>query len=209
MIERELKFSLSEDHFPDRQELALVFEASSFRLEPVSSHRQRDRYFDDARRSLRRAGVALRRRTLAGRTLATLKMGGSVSGSLHTREEIELPFEGREWPEEIRRRLSPIISLPALRRQLELTTERLRYLVKGSDREVALLSFDAVTASYPGSGQSVHFNEVEVEALGEATVEELQAVAVLVEQLLPLTPNSSSKLERAEALLALGASFHE
>ena len=68
----------------------------------------------------------------------------------------------------------------------------------------ALLSFDAVEAWRPQRERSVRFNEVEVEARGCTTANELFAIAELLEQPLSLTASDMSKLERAQSLLVLG-----
>ncbi len=53
------------------------------------------------------------------------------------------------------------------------------------------------------------FNEVEIEAVGETDEATLEEIAALLDQVTPLTPNSSSKLERALALLSLGESLDD
>ena len=70
---------------------------------------------------------------------------------------------------------------------------------------MAELAFDAVECRAPGrEDAAVRFNEVEVEALaeGDDAVGRMRALADAVGTIVPLTPSSASKLERALALLA-------
>jgi inorganic triphosphatase YgiF len=210
-MERELKYSLTEDYFPSAAELRVVFGPGAFDIGQPSTSKQHDRYFDDARSSLSRAGLALRQRTVGGERLATLKTRGSVKSAYHVREEIELPIgnENQLWPEPILERVSAVTAPAALRAQIDLDTERLRYAVTRRGRVVATLSFDTVTVEPSHGDQRVVFNEVEVEAVGETDEATLEEIAALLDQVTQLTPNSSSKLERALALLSLGESLDD
>ena len=207
-VERELKFSLQED-FPSFEELAEVFRASGYTLTSQGTLQQHDRYYDDEDRTLKRRGLALRRRSVEGKVLATLKRQGEVAGALHERLELELPFTGDRWPGPVIRPVSTLTDPANLRIMLELNTQRVGYSVAQNGAALALLTFDDVSASYPRSEQSVHFTEAEVEALGDTDAETLQGVADLVDGVVRLTPNAVNKLERAEALLSLGASFQD
>ena len=206
--ERELKFSLLED-IPSFEELTEVFRTSGYTLSAQETLQQHDRYYDDAAGTLKGRGLALRRRSLNGETLATLKRQGEVTGALHERLEIELPMTGGDWPGQVIRPVSTLTDPAKLRIQLELITERLNYSVAKNGTALALLSFDDVSANYPQSEQSVHFTEAEVEALGDTTTEALQDIADLVDRVVRLTPNPVNKVARAEALLSLGASFND
>ncbi len=207
-LERELKFSLLEA-FPSPEELAPVFAAAGYNLSDAETVEQRDRYYDDAARTLNGYGLALRKRKVSGRTLATLKRPGSVSGALHERDEIEVPFNGEDWPSAVFRPVSTLVDPAALRSQVDLTTVRTNYRVARGGKNLATLSFDAVSAEYPGGAQSVHFSEAEIEALGDTSADELQKIAEIVDTVVRLTPNAGDKLTRAEALLSLGASFQD
>lgn len=208
-VERELKFSLLEDQFPSFEELAPVFTAAGYSLSPAETVEQHDRYYDDAERTLNSYGLALRKRKVNGRTLATLKRSGSVSGALHEREEVEVPFVGNDWPGAVFRPLSTLVDPADLRSRLDLTTQRTNHRVARAGKDLATLSFDTVRAEYPGGAQSVHFTEAEIEALGETNADELQTIADLVDTVIRLTPNAVDKLARAEALLSLGATFQD
>ena len=70
--ERELKFSLVDD-FPETEELTACFQKAGFELLTQPTQKQFDSYYDDATQSLRTAHLALRKRRVDGRILATLK----------------------------------------------------------------------------------------------------------------------------------------
>ena len=207
-VERELKFSLLED-FPSFEELAEVFRSSDYTLTPQDTVQQQDRYYDDKAGTLKQRGLALRRRSIDGKMLATLKRQGEVAGALHERLELELPMTGGDWPGPVIRPVSTLTDPANLRIQLELTTRRTNYSVLKEGTALALLSFDEVSASYPQGEQSVHFTEAEVEALGDTSADVLQQIADLVDRVVRLTPNPAHKVARAEVLLSLGASFNE
>lgn len=206
--ELELKFSLIDD-VPSPEELQAVFAQAGYELVSRGTQKHFDIYFDDAKDSLRKAGVALRKRRASGKILATLKANATVSGGLHEREELEEPMLGSNWPDAIYTRLETITDPWSLTERLELANIRTRYLVKRKGSELAILSFDAVTANYPGVFDTATFEEVEIEAIGNTSEKELRSIADVLDRLIKLTPNSVNKLERAEALLALSRSFRE
>lgn len=202
-LERELKFSVAEGYVPDRAELEAAFLGEPYdvaRAEDVSVF---DRYFDDAAGSLRHAGLALRVRNTAGSTVATLKVGGASEGALHERDELELPMASERLPEPIRARVASEVDLEVLQVRVELRTERTVYPIERDGTKIASLSFDAVEARRPDSPWRAHFHEVEVEAVSGTDADVLEAIADRVRPIVGLAANSSTKLERAEALLSL------
>ena len=202
--ERELKFSSQLDRDPNESELAGALEAAGFVLGPATRIHNKDRYFDDARLSLSRAGLALRRRMSEGEVVATLKTRGQIVGALHDREEIELPMEGHAWPKPIRDRVETLTELGMIKTHTVIETERLRYAVLEGGRPVAILAFDSVTARTPQGERSVGFSEVEIEAHGPTEAGTLERIAQAVDRIVPLTANSSTKLERVRQLLMFG-----
>jgi inorganic triphosphatase YgiF len=206
--ERELKFSLIDD-VPSQEELRVVFKQAGFELVSQGTQKHFDVYFDDAEGSLRRAGIALRKRRAGGKALATLKANAKVSGELHEREELEELMLGNAWPDEIFKRVQEVIDPWNVKERLELDTKRSRYLVRRKGHDLAILSFDAVTANYPKVSDNASFEEVEIEALNDSSEQTLREIAEVLEQLIKLTPNSVNKLERAEALLSLSRSFQD
>jgi inorganic triphosphatase YgiF len=216
--ETELKFSLTSDEVPSAAELAPGFEALGLRLGPARHQVVKDRYYDDARLSLARAGLALRRRMADGEVLATLKTLGAIQGALHRREELELPLpEDAEawnpWPAEIAERVRMVTDPRALRGTIELTTERTIVEVRDGDAAVAVASFDDVEARRGGGERTVHWNELEIESAGGlddgAAAAALERAADGFRAVLTLAPASSTKLERARALLMLGAALDD
>jgi len=209
--ERELKFSLLDAPPPD-EVLIDAFRGSGFSLQARGLRQQLDAYVDTEGGALRAAGVALRRRQVDGARFATLKTLGSVAGALHERDELELPLAaGAAWPEPLLQRLERLIGseanalVPALRTELLIRTERSVFVVWQGERRVAELCFDEVAASTPASEREALFREAELEAAQGVSVELLEAIAARLERAVTLTPSGVSKLERAAALLALGA----
>jgi triphosphatase len=206
-IERELKFSLL-DPPPGALELESAFRGSAFALVPGGTHTHVDRYYDDPRGSLARSNLALRRRRSGTSEVAAVKAQGTVAGAAHEREELEAPVEGDRWPAIILARVGEQVDVgsgDALRPRFELATERTSYGVRHDGRVVATLAFDEVEARYPGSERSALFREAEIEAADGTPLETLQAVAERLERLVTLTPSGVTKLQRAEAVLLLGA----
>ena len=202
-LERELKFSVAEGYVPNRAELEAAFLGEPYdvaRAEDVSVF---DRYLDDASGSLRHAGLAVRIRTAAGSTVATLKVGSASDGALHERDELELPMAGERLPDPIRARVALEVDPETLQVRVELHTERTVYPIELEGTRIAYLSFDDVEARRPAGPWGAHFHEVEVEAVDETDAEVLEAIAARVRPIVELAANSSTKLERAEALLSL------
>jgi inorganic triphosphatase YgiF len=222
--ETELKFSLTNDEVPSPSELAAGFEAVGLRLGPVRHTVVKDRYYDDARLSLARAGLALRRRMADGELLATLKTLGDIDGALHRREELELPLAEdadpwNPWPDEIAERVRVVTDPRSLRGTIELTTSRTLVDVREGERTVAVASFDDVEARRGSGGRTAHWNELEIErpqegeddvaAAPDAAQAALERAADGFRAVLALVPASSTKLERARALLMLGAALDD
>lgn len=211
MTERELKFSRSDQHVPSAAELAPALEAEGLSLGAASRVVHEDRYYDDARLSLSRAGLALRQRMAQGRVLAALKEAGRVQGALHRRDELELPVPEDAtaqdpWPEAIAERIRTVTDPRSLKPLFRLRTERVRFPVLQGETPVAELAFDAVEARRTHGERSAHFDELEVEAAGEEEIEgddPLERIARALETLMPLVPSSHTKLERARALLMI------
>ncbi|HKI55535.1 MAG TPA: CYTH domain-containing protein [Trueperaceae bacterium] len=206
--ERELKFSVLDPRVPAMDELAAALAPLQVAAAPEQAIL--DRYYEDDAGSLHGAGLALRRRRVGERAWATLKGRGVRQGAFHQREELELPLtsaaEAAPWPEAVTERLAGIADPAALTPRVELETARVPFVIRKQGADVAVLSFDAVTARAPGGERSALFDEVEIEALSEATSQaDLEGIGEAVDGLVHLTPNPISKLERAEALLLLAS----
>lgn len=205
-VERELKYSTTDEHVPSHAELAAATAGSGLELETPTAERYVDVYFDTPAGDLRAAGVALRRRHRPKGTYATLKGAAARDGDMHTRSELEVPLPDDEgWPHEVLAALPAATDPAGLAPVAELWVQRVRLVARDARGPVAELAFDAVECRAPGQdATAVTFNEVEVEALADdPDVEErMRALAAAVATVLPLTPSSSSKLERALALLS-------
>jgi len=202
--ELELKFT-TDSPFPGAEQLSAVFAPLGCRLGESRKDYVKDRYFDDARASLNRAGVALRRRMRSGQLLATLKSRGNIDGAVHEREELELPLPERGWPEPIAERVSMYTDVNALKPYTVLDSERTVFpLLDDSGKELAELSFDVVTAGFQHGSLKVEFLEIELEAAAGVQLTQLEQLAEALGSLITLAPSPFTKLERAQALL-LGA----
>ena len=205
--ERELKFSLL-DPPPADDAVADAFRGSDYALDPSVSERLLDVYVDTTDFALRAAGIALRRRDISGRRVATLKTIGRVRGPYHERAELELPLDPHgAWPAALLALLAKLVPVPAtkLMAQLELRTERRAFSVRRDGSVVALLFLDEVAARAPGSEREALFREAELEAMAGTLLADLEAIAARLERVTALTPSGVTKLQRAEALLSLGA----
>ena len=213
-METEAKYSLATDEVPQAEELGAAFAAVGLTVGPARTVVHKDRYYDDARLSLARSGYAVRRRMAEGELLATLKTLGVVQGAVHRREEIELPIpESADpwdpWPEPIAERIRTVTDPRALRGTFELVIERTSFEILEDGRPVAVASFDAVAARKPQSERSAHWNELEVEIADDAgdAAALLERTADALARLMPLVPSQQTKLERAQAVLLLGAAL--
>jgi len=205
-VERELKYSTTEAHVPSLAELEAATRGSGLALGTPTVERYVDVYFDTPAGDLRAAGFALRRRHRPSGTYATLKGAVRLEGGLHSRPELELPLDADgSWPAAVLAALPPGADRGRLAPVAELRVERVKLVARDERGPVAELAFDAVECgSTSHEGGTVTFNEVEVEALGHgADVEDrMRALADAVGTIVPLTPSSASKLERALALLS-------
>ena len=205
--EIEFKFSLL-DAAPDDELLVDAFRGSDVALEPRGVVQQLDAYVDTPEATLRGAGVALRRRQVAGVRVATLKALGKVAGALHEREEIETPLlPGEDWPAAVLARLRELVDVDTrrLRTQVMIRTERRVFDVRQSGALIAKLCFDEVSARAPDEEREALFREAEIEVAEGVDPARLEAVAARLDRAVTLTPSGVTKLERAEALLSLGA----
>ncbi len=194
--EREHKFRIDKA-FPEVAKLVEQYAALGLELRFQGIREQHDVYYDTPILTLLHAGVALRLRQFDGQTLATYKGAGVVKGSLHTREELELPYS-EPWPREIMDKLEPLGVAETLAPLLELTTRRQRYLLVKNDQTRAELTFDEVTSVY---GEAcVTFLELELEAAPGTPDTDLEMLARPLEQS-SLTPHAQDKLTHALTLL--------
>jgi len=228
--ETEAKYSLMSEHVPSAAELSAALAEVGLETGPARHVVNKDRYYDDARLSLARSGFALRRRMADGQLLATLKTLGTVEGAVHRRDEIELPIPDdadpwEPWPTPIADQVRTVADPRSLRGTFELVVERVSFELIERGRAVAVASFDDVAARRPSAERSVHWNELEIETVpgdagsgdavsgrappltGEVVADVLERAATAIDRVVTLVPSSQTKLERAQALLMLGATL--
>lgn len=199
--ELELKFT-TDGPLPDAAALRQALGPLDLQVGDPKKDWIKDRYFDDPRASLSRAGLALRRRMRDGQMLATLKTRGSVEGAAHDRHELELPLPDKGWPQEIEDRIAFITISSTLRPYTVLDSERTVFAVLSSEGgAVAELSFDLVVAKFQNGEAKVEFLEIELEAAEGTEEAELERIAEALETVMVLVPSPFTKLERAQALL--------
>lgn len=199
--ELELKFT-TDGALPGQEQIRAALAGLGLSVGEVHKGYVKDRYFDDPRASLSRAGLALRRRMKDGQMLATLKTRGSIEGATHDRHELELPLPERGWPQEIEDRIAFITISSTLRPYTVLDSERTVFpLLDADSGQVAELSFDLVTAKFQNGEAKVEFLEIEIEAKAEAGEVLLEDIAGALETVMVLVPSPFTKLERAQALL--------
>lgn len=165
-----------------------------------------DVYYDDARGSLREAGVGLRLRHAAGTRRLTGKTRGRRDGSLFVRDEWEAPWTpttaprtAAELPPPLRDRIEPFTLDRPLQPVLELATQRDRRLLQADGRQLCELAIDRVQAT--AAGRTVAFVEVELEVLDD--LPSCERLADALSQRLPLQAADDDKPGHAAALLGL------
>lgn len=201
-MEREHKF-LVEDSFPEIAHLQDAYAARGLELRLSTPRDQTDVYYDTPEFTLLQAGAALRVRRYGDEVLATYKTSGVVQGSLHVREEIELPYSA-PWPPKILAKLAPLGVLETLEPLVQLRTRRIRYLVYDApykaQNPLAELSLDDVSCSH--GAKQMAFKELELEAiptLPDAAFSDLAAILGTF----GLSPHRGDKVSHALTLLGL------
>lgn len=193
------RFSLDESCFPSADEVAALCAAAGYRAGRSAPSVRRERYYDDPEGALRRRGLRLRRSSQDGELCAALEREGGTAA-------LELKADAAGWPRPIARRLALLLEPETLRPWLELRCRAEAYGVARAGTLLARLSFIRVEAGYPERAQRVFFGEVELAAEGPAEAE-CSALRARLMDALPLVPEPPDRLERAEALLLLGAGF--
>jgi inorganic triphosphatase YgiF len=204
-LEVEAKFSI-----PNEQTFQRLLETTSlagFGLEDATVTELYDRYLDTARGAFRARGYACRLRRQNGQYIATLKGLGAVSGAVHRRVEHEVELRGplppQNWPASKARELAlqlavedpllPLFEIKQLRHR--------RHLMDGP-RAVAELNLDRVRLPCCDEVDATTL-ELEAELLPDGEEEDLQRLALELEQQWGLEPESRSKFERGLALSGL------
>ncbi len=205
-IERELKYSTTDDHVPSAAEISAALDGTELSVGSPTVERYQDVYFDTPEGALANAGVALRKRHRPGRSYATFKGPLKLREGVHERQEIESPLtEAGGWPADVLAALPTEVAPALLAPLAQLDVRRVRLVVDLAGEPVADIAFDEVTCSSPDEDDSsVTFHEIEIESLTDDQGADIhmQRVAKAIETLVPLTLSSVSKLDRAVALLS-------
>ncbi len=207
MIERELKFRLREGHDPAQVRAAV--ESAGFRLEPVGTIAQEDRYVDTDGWTLFRAGIALRMRAEGENLRLEAKTLRSDDGTGLTRTEWaqEAPSQEPPWsglgPGPVAALLHPLQGLHLLERlQVRARVRNDRECFRWLRGETRLGSLTVDRVSVPPAT----FEEVEVE-LENGADEALGEVQRVVQERVGLEQSIQTKL--GSALEALGQRLPE
>jgi inorganic triphosphatase YgiF len=197
-IERELKLT---GDLPDLEQLP---DLGGCRLTYSRTEQQTNTYFDTPDLALRRAGMSLRLRQIAGSDgVYTWKGESAVQDGWHSKPELEVSARGATdlaylIDPEIVTRVTAVVPLEALRPTLRLRTTRRVYLVDGvgelalDEANVLALDEDVVLET---------FNELELEVNGDAASDDVERVSAALRALPGLAPSTRSKSARAAAAL--------
>jgi triphosphatase len=169
-------------------------------LEPQSTLKIFDTYFDTDDWRIYRAGYALRIRAESGKAEATLKSLRSSSTEVAIRREVSEMLDGAETESIIRAtgpvgtRVLAVSGAHQLQPLFEVRTSRERYAVHSSDQETQLgeIALDQTVICGPRGQPQTSIQRVEVEALTD-TPEPLQIFVKALRAGCDLTPASDSK----------------
>src|SRR5882757_4504886 len=178
-------------------------------LEPRSTLKIFDTYFDTDDWRIHRAGFALRIRSEDGKSEATLKSLRSNSTEMADRREVSETLESTE-SESIARSTGPVgtrvhavSGAHPLQPLFEVHTSRQRYAVHAADNEQPLgeIALDETVIARPDGQPQTSIQRVEVEALTDAH-EPLQILVKTLRASCSLEPVSDSKY--AQGLKSVG-----
>ncbi len=198
-MEIEAKYVLSKPVTPTQIE-ALPWAPYEL-LQPVTLH-QHNTYFDTVDRALSRAKHSVRVRQENDILLVTLKGPGTVVAGVHSRPEWEVPTvstEPDQWPEEIRAMLHELIGAQPLQPLFTIHNLRRAWVLRRGDLPLGEVALDEGTIEV--ADQKVPLHELEIELKG-GTPGDLDALATMIVQHLPATPEDRSKFTRGFALLS-------
>jgi CHAD domain-containing protein len=170
-------------------------------IEPRPTHTIDDTYLDTEDWRLRRAGLALRLRDVAGRPEATLKDLAPASGSVRIRREFNEPLPSAEFDAvavgsgPVSSRVHAVAGLEPLKALFRVRTQRERFAaLEQGDHEAAEIALDDTVVATPDGGSSARLARVEVEAL-TGTPASLESLVDHLQSECALTPAAESKYE--------------
>lgn len=170
-------------------------------------HPLKDTVLDTPDRLITGSRHALRIRRDDHAIFVTLKGPQHSSGSgRFQREELEVQLDETavddrvQWPADLQVRLGALIGERLLERIVEVRNRRITWDVVHGDRLVAEIALDKGEIRAGDAAQTLH--EIELERKGQGREQELEELARRLQQVLPLSPEPLSKLERGLRLAA-------
>ncbi len=203
-METELKFRINGTASADELER---IDWMPYSLGELHVHPLHDVVLDTADRLITGSKHALRVRHDADQVYLTFKgpQRASTSGSFQ-REELESAIAGdaegdrSQWPVLIQDQVRALIGERELEPIVEVRNERIAWEVRLDGRVVAEIALDKGEIRAGDARQALH--EIEIERKGEGTEADLDDLARRLHQVLPLEPETRSKLERGLELRA-------
>lgn len=198
-MEIEAKYALREPMTPAQIE-ALPWAPYDL-VQPAILH-QHNTYFDTTDRALSKTKHSVRLRRENDILLVTLKGPGTVATGVHSRPEWEVPTASAEpdqWPEEIRTKLHELIGAEPLQPLFTIHNLRRAWVLLRDGLPLGEVALDEGTIEV--ADQQLPLYELEIELKGGAPGD-LDALATMIVQHLPATPEDRSKFTRGFALLS-------
>jgi CHAD domain-containing protein len=204
-MEIEAKYAITGPLDPEK---LTALDLTPYALRSGADVRHHDLVLDTPDRAVTGSGHALRLRDESGSLILTLKGPGQVNGSIHRREEIEAPLPGpgddggnfdyHHWPAVIADRVGGMVGDAPLSPLVEVRVRRRTWVVERDGRQIGELALDEGEIQANGKADPVH--ELELELKGEGAPADLETLDRRLRLLLPLAPESRSKLQRGLAL---------
>lgn len=187
------------------QQILSMSQIGVYRLEAAPApEEQENSYFDTVDGQLQRMHYGLRLRTVAGRTVATLKGASTYRDGIFERAEYEVEAtqaDPHTWAASAARTQAlALLGDAELLLLLRIYTQRQHMYAWRDKQRVAEISLDH--GQIEAGGLHEEFYELEIELLPDGTRADLDALIAAFRAQVPLIAEPRSKLERGLALLA-------
>lgn len=207
----EIELKLSIDANPAH--IALLFNHSLLKNSHPFSEELISHYFDTPDLCLWKQGLSLRIREAEGRTIQTLKTAGEQLGGLQCRHEWDQPIEAAASPnihafndKEVAKKLAAIIGKQPLVELFHTRFNRTQWSLETEDSTKIELVLDQGTVSTATQHMPLH--EIELE-LKQGDAQQIEKIAELLKQTIPLTLETRSKAERGYKLILTAMGLEE